>query len=201
MPKISKIQGLEEKLKEQEKLIRKIKKELRIVRKERDMAETDHVTGFPSYNRLTAKKMQQLVDQSERTNLTVLICYFDINDFTSINDNFGHHAGDVALHHIAHSIKKCLRSKFDYLVRKGGDEFIALMIFKEEPTHFKLDELKKRFKESVVTTNLEIKGIPVSFSTSVGVKKYDFARTIVEEIGVADDNLYEDKQKEKKTKK
>lgn len=48
---------------------------------------------------------------------------FDLNKFKSVNDTFGHHAGDQLLIHLAEKFKKTL-SKFGMVGRIGGDEFL-----------------------------------------------------------------------------
>ena len=48
------------------------------------------------------------------------------DDFKSINDKWGHHAGDVALKAIAHGIRLKVR-QYDLVARLGGDEFVVLL--------------------------------------------------------------------------
>jgi diguanylate cyclase (GGDEF)-like protein len=50
----------------------------------------------------------------------------DADHFKNINDEYGHHAGDIVLKEIAKIIKNCLR-KLDTAARWGGEEFIALL--------------------------------------------------------------------------
>ncbi|MCU0105547.1 GGDEF domain-containing protein [Acholeplasma vituli] len=57
------------------------------------------------------------------------VLYFDLNDLKAINDNYGHHAGDIALKTVVSIVKEELPS--DAIVaRLGGDEFIAFMSVK-----------------------------------------------------------------------
>ena len=56
------------------------------------------------------------------------MCMMDLDNFTYINDNYGHKAGDICLKTIAENLRVCVGE--DGLVsRFGGDEFIILLLF------------------------------------------------------------------------
>lgn len=54
------------------------------------------------------------------------VIYLDLNHFKSINDRFGHHAGDALLKAFGHRLEFCLRPE-DILARLGGDEFAIVL--------------------------------------------------------------------------
>lgn len=54
------------------------------------------------------------------------VLYFDLNHFKSINDRFGHEAGDALLKAFGHRLESCLRPE-DVLGRLGGDEFAVVL--------------------------------------------------------------------------
>ena len=54
------------------------------------------------------------------------VIYLDLNNFKSINDRFGHHAGDALLKAFGHRLEFCLRPE-DILARLGGDEFAIVL--------------------------------------------------------------------------
>lgn len=54
------------------------------------------------------------------------VIYLDLNQFKSINDRFGHHAGDALLKAFGHRLQFCLRPG-DILARLGGDEFAIVL--------------------------------------------------------------------------
>ena len=49
----------------------------------------------------------------------------DVDNFKSINDNYGHSVGDIVLQKIAKKIVSCVRGT-DAVVRYGGDEFAVI---------------------------------------------------------------------------
>ena len=49
----------------------------------------------------------------------------DVNNFKSVNDSYGHDAGDTVLQSIARTLLSCVR-KTDTVIRYGGDEFLIL---------------------------------------------------------------------------
>ena len=54
------------------------------------------------------------------------VLYLDLNQFKSINDRFGHQAGDALLKAFGHRLEFCLRPE-DVLGRLGGDEFAIVL--------------------------------------------------------------------------
>jgi diguanylate cyclase (GGDEF)-like protein/PAS domain S-box-containing protein len=54
------------------------------------------------------------------------VIYLDLNHFKTINDRFGHHAGDALLKAFGHRLEFCLRPE-DILARLGGDEFAIVL--------------------------------------------------------------------------
>jgi diguanylate cyclase (GGDEF)-like protein/PAS domain S-box-containing protein len=54
------------------------------------------------------------------------VLYLDLNEFKSINDRFGHQAGDALLKAFGHRLEFCLRPE-DILARLGGDEFAIVL--------------------------------------------------------------------------
>jgi diguanylate cyclase (GGDEF)-like protein len=85
--------------------------------------------------------LQQLVDRDPLTGLAnrralptllnelaasgVTILFFDLNDFKTINDSYGHAAGDECLKRFARALRDTYRPE-DHVVRYGGDEFVVV---------------------------------------------------------------------------
>ena len=90
-----------------------------------EMAITDALTGLHN-RRYMESHVGTLVEQatSRAKPLTVLV--IDIDYFKSINDSYGHDAGDDVLREFAIRIRKSIRG-IDLACRYGGEEFVVLM--------------------------------------------------------------------------
>ncbi|MHB1696837.1 MAG: GAF domain-containing protein [bacterium] len=89
------------------------------------VAYYDHLTGLPN-RRLFEEYIEKAIARADRSGKFMAVCFMDLDWFKSINDNYGHDAGDVVLVSVAKRISASLR-KSDMLTRLGGDEFIFLI--------------------------------------------------------------------------
>jgi diguanylate cyclase (GGDEF)-like protein len=90
------------------------------------VSELDTLTALPNRN-LFLQTVEKLVEDKE----SFVIAIFDIRNFDTINKEYGYHAGDMLLKHIANLLQESIRPE-DTLARIGGDEFaIALKSFIE----------------------------------------------------------------------
>lgn len=88
-------------------------------------ARTDFLTKLP--NRLAFSEQFELLQrQAIRQKLPFTLVLLDIDHFKTINDTYGHDAGDVVLTKVAQSLSQRLRQR-DVLARWGGEEFILLL--------------------------------------------------------------------------
>jgi diguanylate cyclase (GGDEF)-like protein len=65
--------------------------------------------------------------QAARHGWTLAVMFIDLDNFKSINDTYGHAAGDFVLHTVATRLKNLMRAD-DTLSRHGGDEFLYLLL-------------------------------------------------------------------------
>jgi len=84
-------------------------------------AITDELTGI--YNRRHVQNYLAHHRQIQVSPLTIAL--FDIDNFKSVNDRYGHQVGDEVLKKVARAIQKSVRSA-DIPARMGGDEFLIL---------------------------------------------------------------------------
>jgi len=89
------------------------------------LADFDLLTGLP--NRFLFQDHAELaLAQAARNGKQVAILFLDLDHFKTINDTFGHRAGDQVLIEVARRLDGCLRAS-DTLARFGGDEFNAVL--------------------------------------------------------------------------
>jgi len=89
-------------------------------------AHYDALTGLP--NRvLMIDRLHQAIAQARRREQLMAVAFLDLDGFKTINDKYGHLAGDQLLISVANNMKQTLR-EIDTLARMGGDEFVALLV-------------------------------------------------------------------------
>ena len=84
----------------------------------------DQLTGVAN-RRALKERLQEEIQRYQRYEHFFSMILFDVDNFKSINDKFGHWAGDKCLKEIIKRIKPILRDT-DFLARWGGDEFVIL---------------------------------------------------------------------------
>jgi len=92
---------------------------------QRQQALIDSLTGLPNRAGLQ-KRMNEEYERWQRYGGQLLLVVLDVDHFKSINDRFGHLAGDKVLRLISMQVSRRLR-KTDYIGRFGGEEFVVLM--------------------------------------------------------------------------
>lgn len=158
------------------------------------IASTDQLTGLLNRSGLT----NVLAHSELSTNLdagTAAVLYLDLNDFKKLNDKHGHKVGDYALKVTAERLKQAVRSE-DYVIRLGGDEFIAIVLDKKPELAAKSisDCLMISFKEPMTYAELELVLTP-----SLGVAIATPGMTWDTLLGQADEAMYRAKRKKQKT--
>ncbi len=116
---VAELRRANEQLQEQINEIQVLQSELR------QQAIHDPLTGL--YNRRYLKDaLKRDIARAEREQQMVSIIIMDIDFFKSINDRYGHAAGDVMLQRFAELVKSLCRDA-DFVCRYGGEEFIVIM--------------------------------------------------------------------------
>ncbi len=70
--------------------------------------------------------LRRELSRADRSNSSVCLVYFDLNDFKKLNDSLGHKVGDALLETVAVAMNEVLRDA-DLACRYGGDEFCIIM--------------------------------------------------------------------------
>lgn len=116
-----------------------------------------------------------------------VVLFFDINDFKSANDTYGHNFGDWCIANTGKTIKKTY-SRYGKCFRYGGDEFCVIMTRKLE----EMESLNKAFEDSMAQLREQESRLP---SVSIGhAFYYPENRNIWEIIEQADKKMYENKE-------
>ena len=120
-------------------------------------------------NRATlAETMDRIVDEA-RNGVPGALIYIDLDDFKSVNDSFGHAAGDELLITVASVLTRTVRSG-DILFRLGGDEFCILM------QALQLSEVKliaERIRVNIAIALRSSNGNPCAVAASIGIATID----------------------------
>jgi diguanylate cyclase (GGDEF)-like protein len=128
------------------------------------------------------------ISRASRYNKSLSLIFADIDHFKSVNDNYGHQAGDHALKVVAGSLKNELRES-DHIARYGGEEFV--MILPETNTGDAL-KVSERLREKIKNTKMSYDGNPIKITMSFGVATLQANQRISTDkfIKMADEALY-----------
>ena len=148
----------------------------RATRTWRDRAQTDALTGLANRPAFQAT----LDDLREQDTVAVL----DLDLFKDVNDNGGHHAGDVVLRSFAAVIAETLRAT-DTAARLGGDEFAVIFPgTTPEAAHASLERIRRRWS-----------GTEETVTFSAGVAGHQRGRTPRATMAAADAACYDAKRR------
>jgi diguanylate cyclase (GGDEF)-like protein len=119
--------------------------------------------------------------------LAVLFC--DLDGFKSINDRFGHKAGDAVLIEVARRLQQAVREG-DTVARLGGDEFVVLAdgIGREEAK-----DLAGRLRNAIVPP-MRIDNRTTRVGVSLGIGWAGCGMSIEEVLHAADERMYDEKR-------
>jgi diguanylate cyclase (GGDEF)-like protein len=127
-------------------------------------ASTDELTGAASrgaFLRRAERDLRAALGQGRRATLML----FDLDHFKSINDRYGHDAGDQALRTFARCARATLRPD-DLFGRVGGEEFAALLVGADAEAGVAVAE---RVRKAVEAAGLREDGGILDLSVSIGV--------------------------------
>lgn len=89
------------------------------------LAFFDPLTQLPN-RRLLMERLQHALRSCARRTTRGALLFIDLDNFKTVNDTVGHHAGDRLLEQVAEILTNCVR-KEDTVARLGGDEFVVML--------------------------------------------------------------------------
>jgi diguanylate cyclase (GGDEF)-like protein len=162
--------------------LRKLR-DLRLAQEE--LARVDPLTGLLNRRAFLERCDQEQLRHSRHPG-TLSLVLLDLDHFKSVNDRFGHQAGDKALRDFSEALAKTLRVT-DVQARIGGEEFAVLMLATDGG---KAAEIGDRVRAEVATIAL-----PDGFlTTSLGVAEWDGVEPFEAWFARADRALYRAKE-------
>lgn len=105
--------------------IHKIQRSERLISKYKEAAFTDALTGLGNRRRFE-EEMKRVDEEVINGTQDVALLFLDIDHFKSINDTYGHDAGDAILIELGNRLTKTARTD-DMVCRNGGEEFSVLL--------------------------------------------------------------------------
>ncbi|MCR6671797.1 GGDEF domain-containing protein [Devosia ginsengisoli] len=152
------------------------------------LASTDWLTDCLNRGAFTGAVSRHL-DRCAPADPGGALLIVDADDFKSVNDRFGHDAGDEALQLIARAIRKAVRGT-DLVGRLGGEEF---GVFLAEADVTTADQVAERIRHSISVLAFTPGGTPCPLSVSIGGATYAPGAPFAELYRLADQHLYEAK--------
>lgn len=135
-----------------------------LIEESQRLATTDGLTGL--FNRRAfIEQMHAECARADRTDGTCSLLVLDLDHFKSINDTFGHSAGDAVLAGVARALKHQLRA-YDIVARWGGEEFVIALPSVGEAI---ASDVAERLRAAVANLRIaNAAGAPMPLSVSIG---------------------------------
>jgi diguanylate cyclase (GGDEF)-like protein len=130
----------------------------------RETALHDALTGLPNRT-LLLQRLEHAFLRSQRTGWISAVFFVDLDGFKTVNDSFGHQAGDELLVAVAERLSGVLRPA-DTLARLSGDEFVILC--EELANTTQADVIVSRL-EAALARRFEVFGIEIDVTASIGI--------------------------------
>lgn len=157
----------------------------------RTLATRDDLTGVLNRRGMN-EKLASCEKAVKRRQSSASLLMVDLDRFKTINDRFGHAAGDAALVHIADIARTVLRDG-DVLGRIGGDEFCILL---PHTNSADASAIAASLDSAIIGAPLDWKGEKIGLSASIGLTEWkpDSAFGLAESLPLADASLLDNKR-------
>jgi len=162
--------------------VQTLEKELK---RSRENNRKDHLTKTLN-RRSLEKELLKTENKYQRNKSDFAVVFFDIDHFKNVNDIYGHEAGDIILKTFASLLMKLTRDT-DTIGRYGGEEFIAILEYKNNEELYKYIE---RIKNVVTKNKFIYKEQKIEIKFSAGVEIRSNCKTVNDTVVNADKLLY-----------
>ena len=158
----------------------------------RQLAVKDGLTRINN-KRFFMDSVEKEFKYAVRYEVNLAIVMFDIDHFKSINDTFGHQAGDHVLKKIASTLENKVRG-YDLFARYGGEEFIFLLrnISEEDAVAF-AERIRSTIDEQSIIFKTDQINVTVSVGVAINTNDQSY-ESVDDLIAAADASLYQAKQ-------
>lgn len=154
-----------------------------------DIAMHDELTKLPN-RRYLENFLSYRLEEYRRFGKNLAVLFADIDDFSAINNQYGHDMGDIVLKNIATSFQHSTRRN-DLVGRWGGEEFLGIYSI-SAPSEIQI--IGERFRFLVQNTEATSGGRIIHTTVSVGITTAGPEDTIQTLIERADQLMYESKR-------
>lgn len=142
---------------------------------------------LPMFNRRAfTREVGRVVSYCRRYGATAVLLYVDLDGFKSVNDRYGHAAGDAVLKHVAKLLIQSTR-KSDIVGRLGGDEFGVLLLRTDLA---KGNVVADRIADAIANAAISCATGNISVTFSAGLALVDGSQDADQVIGIADEAMY-----------
>ena len=157
--------------------------------RDRTEASTDPLTQLPN-RRGIRTFLDSLAERYQVKNEKFSVVMCDIDFFKSVNDTYGHDAGDAVLTSLADYISKFI-ADHGQCGRMGGEEFLIGLA---DTGLNQAVSLAEQLRKDVEALEIPVGGHRISVTMTFGVSEYDPQQGIHASITQADENLYRGKR-------
>ena len=153
-----------------------------------EVSTTDMMTNL-KLRHYFLQRLQEEKDVADKRNHTFSVVMLDIDHFKSVNDTYGHMAGDELIRAVANTLLATKREN-DVAARYGGEEFIVLL---PRTTCAQAFQLAERIRTRIGELCIRSDGHEIGATISVGVGEYQAEEPIRALIARTDEALYQAK--------
>lgn len=129
------------------------------------LAVVDDLTGLANRRALDATLSREFRRQ-QRSDATLSVVLADLDNFKSVNDTYGHEAGDAVLKSVAATLNKNIRHDIDLAGRFGGEEFMLILPITPAA---EARTLAERIRRQIEAMRVTVASTEIAVTCSLGV--------------------------------